>query len=76
MQDASRPLIREASTGGTVERHFRVAEVAVLSGLAVGSIRRKLARREISFRKAGRAVLIPQSEVTRLLGKYVPAVNT
>ena len=59
-----------------VERHFRVAEVAELSGLAVGSIRRKLARRELGFRKAGRAVLIPESEVARLLGTYVPAVNT
>ena len=57
----------------TVERHFRVAEVAVLSGLAVGTIRRKVARRELGFRKAGRAVLIPQSEVTRLLGTYMPA---
>jgi excisionase family DNA binding protein len=56
-----------------VERHFRVAEVAELSGLAVGTIRRKVARRELSFRKAGRAVLIPQSEVTRLLGTYTPA---
>jgi excisionase family DNA binding protein len=59
-----------------VERHFRVVEVAKLSGLAVASIRRKVSRREIGFRKSGRAVLIPQSEVTRLLGKYVPAVNT
>jgi excisionase family DNA binding protein len=58
-----------------VERHFRVAEVAELSGLAVGSIRRKLGRRELGFRKAGRAVLIPASEVQKLLGTYQPALN-
>jgi excisionase family DNA binding protein len=55
-----------------VERHFRVVEVAELSGLAIGTIRRKIARRELGFRKSGRAVLIPQSEVLRLLGEFVP----
>ena len=59
-----------------VERHLRVVEVAELSGVAVGSIRRKVARREIGYRKSVRAVLIPQSEVTRLLGTYVPAIKT
>jgi len=75
MREASRAP-RANGMAEPVERHFRVVEVAELSGLAVGSIRRKLARREIGFRKAGRAVLIPQSEVTRLLGKYVPAIST
>lgn len=56
-----------------IERHFRPEEVAKLSGLALGTIRRKLARREIAFRKSGRAVLIPQSEVEKLLGHFQPA---
>jgi excisionase family DNA binding protein len=60
----------------SIERHFRVVEVAELSGLAVGTIRRKVARRELAFRKSGRAVLIPASEVHRLLGAYQPAIET
>jgi excisionase family DNA binding protein len=56
-----------------IEKHYRVDEAAQLTGLAVISIRRKIAHRQIGFRKAGRAVLIPESEVMKLLGRFIPA---
>lgn len=54
----------------TIEQHYRPAEVASLTGLAIATIRRRILRREIGCRRAGRAVLIPASEVARLLGPY------
>ncbi|MDR4469836.1 MAG: helix-turn-helix domain-containing protein [Nitrospira sp.] len=52
-----------------IERHIRVEEFANRTGLAQATIRKKIARREIAFHKAGRAVVIPESEVARVLGE-------
>ena len=57
-----------------MEKHFRPTEVAQLTGLALATIRKKIHRREIAYRKGERAILIPQSEVERLMGRYLPAV--
>ena len=51
-------------------KHYRVNEVAQLTGLAIAIIRKKLFRREIGNRKGHRAVLIPASEVEKLSGSY------
>ena len=55
---------REAS----IERHIRVEEFADRSGYKVPTIRKKIARREIDFRKVGRIISIPESELARILG--------
>lgn len=57
-----------------IERHLRVAEFAHRSGYAIPTIRRKIARREISYRKIGRIVSIPESELARLMGPLHEAV--
>lgn len=56
-----------------MERHYRVSEVAEMTGLAMATIRKKLARREVGYRKGARALTIPESEVTKLMGVYVAA---
>ena len=56
------------------ERHMRVEEFARLTGYKITTIRKKILRREISYRKVGRIVIIPESEVDRLLGELRPAV--
>lgn len=50
------------------ERHIRVPEFAIRTGLAQATVRKKIARREISYYKAGRCVVIPESEIARVLG--------
>jgi excisionase family DNA binding protein len=50
------------------QRHLRVEEFAQRTGYKIPTIRKKLLRREITYRKVGRIVLIPESEVDRLLG--------
>ena len=54
----------------TMERHYKVREVAELLGYQEATIRKKILRREIGFRKTGRLVAIPESEVLRLRGPY------
>ena len=56
------------------ERHLRVDEFAQRTGYEPATVRKKLLRREISYRKVGRIVLIPESEVKRLLGELRPAI--
>lgn len=53
---------------GGIERHIRVPEFANRTGLAQATVRKKIARREIAYHKAGRCVVIPESEVARVLG--------
>jgi len=59
---------------GFIERHYRVAEVAALTGLAVATIRKRVQLREIGYSQDKRAVLIPESEVKKLLGTFHPAI--
>ena len=56
------------------EKHLRVDEVATLTGYSVATIRKKISRREIGYRKIGRIIAIPESEADRLLGELKPAI--
>jgi len=58
-----------------IEKHYRVHEVAEMTGLAISTIRKRLALRTIGYRKAARAVMIPESEVKKLLGQYHKPVS-
>lgn len=58
-----------------IERHIRVEEFAHRVGYSIATIRKKIARREIGYRKCGRIIAIPESEVGRLLGDYRPPVR-
>ncbi len=51
------------------ERHIRVPEFVSRTGLAPATVRKKIARREIAYHKIGRCVVIPESEVARVLGE-------
>ncbi|UVT19826.1 MAG: helix-turn-helix domain-containing protein [Nitrospira sp.] len=55
--------------GTIIERHIRVPEFASRTGLAQATVRKKIARREIAYHKAGRCVVIPESEIERVLGE-------
>ena len=63
------------SKHGLIEKHYRPAEVASMTGLATATIRKKILNREIGYRKQQRAVLIPESEVRKLLGEYRAPVS-
>ena len=56
------------------ERHIRVQEFAHRSGYAIPTIRKKIANGEILFRKVGRILAIPESELARLMGGLHKAV--
>jgi excisionase family DNA binding protein len=58
----------------THEKHMRVHEFAAATGYEISTIRKKLTERKISYRKVGRIVLIPESELERMLGELRPAV--
>jgi excisionase family DNA binding protein len=58
-----------------LERHLRVDEFARITGYKVPTIRKKLNKREIGYRKVGRIIAIPESEVERLLGQLRPAIK-
>jgi excisionase family DNA binding protein len=57
-----------------LQKFFRPLEVAELTGLAVATIRKKVLLRQLGYAKSGRAILIPASEVARLVGEYRPPV--
>ncbi len=59
-----------------MEKNLRINEVADLLGCKPGTVRKKVLRGEIGYFKIGRIVAIPQSEVTRLLGRFHPPVTT
>ena len=57
------------------EKHYRLSQAAERTGYKVATLRKKLARREIGYRKCGRLVLIPESELDRLVGQYRPPLS-
>jgi excisionase family DNA binding protein len=58
-----------------LEKQYRLDEAAQLTGYSVHSLRRKIVKREVGFRKTGRIITIPESEVARLLGGYRPPIE-
>lgn len=60
------------STERREPRGMRVDEFAERSGYKITTIRKKLQRREIGYRKVGRIILIPASELERITGEYRP----
>lgn len=59
----------------TLEKQFRLPEVSRLTGYSIAALRKKCARRELGFRKTGRIISIPETEVARLLGEYRPPIG-
>lgn len=57
------------------ERHYRIDQFAKAIGYSVATIRKKIARREIGYRKVGRIIAIPESELHRLMSDYRPAIG-
>lgn len=55
--------------GMIIERHIRVPEFASRTGLAQATVRKKITMREIAYHKVGRCMVIPESEVVRVLGQ-------
>ena len=58
----------------TTERHIRVDEFANRTGYKIPTVRKMITRREISYRKVGRIIAIPESELARVLGDLREAV--
>ena len=52
-----------------LERHYRLKEVTRFAPYSVATLRKKILKRELAYRKVGRAIMIPESEIRRLLGK-------
>jgi hypothetical protein len=60
---------------GSIERQYRLKDAAVLSGRSVATLRRKIRLRELGYRRNGKLITIPASEVDRLIGAYRPPVS-
>lgn len=56
------------------EKHYRLNEVSKFSGYKESTLRKKVQRGELAYRKVGRIITVPESEVNRLLGKLTAAV--
>ncbi len=54
---------------------LKVSEFAIRVGYAVATIRKKIFRREIDHVKVGRHVMIPATEVDRLLSDFRPRIE-
>lgn len=50
-------------------------EVMERTGYSEATIRKKILRRELGYYKVGRLILVPESEVERLLSDFRPAIN-
>ena len=57
------------------EKVLRIQAFADATGYAPSTIRKKIFRKEISYFKVGRNIVIPQSEIVRLLGELRPRVE-
>lgn len=62
--------------GEKEEKDLRVHEFAARSGYQISTIRKKLLQRQIGYRKCGRIILIPEAELQRIRGPYVPPILT
>ena len=58
-----------------LEKHFRIPEVSAIVPYKESTIRKLILERKIAFRKIGRIIAIPESEVKRLLGEVHEAVR-
>ena len=59
------------------EKQYRLPEVERATGYTISSLRQKILRRQLGYRKSksGRIITIPESEVTRLMGEYRPPLK-
>ncbi|MEO7863581.1 MAG: helix-turn-helix domain-containing protein [Nitrospirales bacterium] len=57
------------------ERRYRVREVAECTGYAESTVRKMILRRELGYHKVGRLVLVPESEIKRILADFRPALG-
>jgi len=53
-----------------MERFFRVNEAASALGYKASTMRKKILRCEIGYHRVGRLILIPESEIKRMLGDF------
>ena len=61
--------------GSRVERYYSPESVAEILDCSVEKIRKMILRREISYRKIGRLVRIPVSEIEKI-GSFVNGIDT
>ena len=57
-----------------LEKQYRLAAASGLTGYSVAALRKKIARRELGYRKTGRIITIPESALAHMLGEYRPPV--
>ena len=57
-------------------RQFRLKQVAELTGYTVAGLRKKISRRELGYRKTGRIITVPESEIAKLLGSFHEPIAT
>lgn len=51
-----------------LERNYRLSDLSTITGYTVAAIRKKIRRRELGYRKIGRIVVVPESEVKQREG--------
>jgi len=58
-----------------LEPNYRLSDLTRITGHTVASLRKKIRRRELGYMKVGRIVVVPESEVKRLIGDYRPPID-
>lgn len=61
--------------GSIVERYYSPESLAKILDCSVDKIRKMILRREISYKKIGRLVRIPNSEIEKI-GSFVGGIDT
>jgi len=59
----------------TIEKHYSLKELASLVGYSPSALREKARRREFAYRRSGRLILVPQSQIDVILGSLMPAAS-
>ncbi|MEC4680437.1 MAG: helix-turn-helix domain-containing protein [Nitrospirota bacterium] len=53
-----------------MERFFRVNEAASALGYKASTMRKKILTGEVGYHRVGRIIVIPESEIKRMLGDF------
>lgn len=59
----------------SLEPEYRLPQASIFSGYTVSALRKKISRRELGYRKTGRIITIPESQLRLLRGKFIPPVT-
>ena len=59
----------------SLEKQYRLSEASRVTGYSVAALRKKIRAKDLGYRKTGRIITVPESELSRLLGEFRPPID-